>query len=203
MVVCNLRVRVGRNGQQRRFSDVRESNQTHVRQKLQLQNHLMLFARKARLCKARDLTGRCGKMLIAPAAAATLAEDEILRGGHIPNDLVRFRVAHDRAARHLDDEVLTALALAARAASVLAVRGRVFSLIAEIHQGGQIVVHAKDDTAAVSAVAAVGAAGRDVFLAVKRDRAVAAVPGLDVNFCFIDKHGVPLLSSRNRHLLPY
>ena len=55
----------------------------------------------------------------------------------------------------------------------------------------------------MAAVAAVRAARRDVFLAVKRDRAVAAVAGLDVNFCFIDKHGVPLLSSRNRHLLPY
>ena len=70
MVVCNLRVRVGRNGQQRRFSDVRESNQTHVRQKLELQNHLMLFARKTGFCKTRHLPGRRCKVLVAPAAAA-------------------------------------------------------------------------------------------------------------------------------------
>ena len=163
----------------------------------------MLLARESRLREARDLARRRCEMLVAPAAAAAAAEDIVLAVRHVLDDLVRLRVAHDRPARNLDDQVGPALTLAAAALAVLAVRRGVFPLVAEVHQRGQIVVHAKDDAAAVPAVAAVGAAGRDVFLAVKRDRAVAAVPGLDVNFCFIDKHGVPLLSSRNRHLLPH
>ncbi len=72
VIVRNFRVRVRGDGQERRFADIRETDQTDIRQKLQLENDLMLLARETCLCKARDLAGRCGKMLIAPAAAVPL-----------------------------------------------------------------------------------------------------------------------------------
>ena len=61
VIVRNFRVRVRGDGQERRFADIREADQTDVRQKLQLENDLMLLAREACLCKARNLAGRCAK----------------------------------------------------------------------------------------------------------------------------------------------
>ena len=181
-------MRVGRNGQQRRFSDVRESNQTHVRQKLQLQNHFMLFARKTGFCKTRHLPGRRCKVLVAPAASAALAEDKVLRVRHVLDDLVCLAVAHDRAARNLDDQVFSALALASAALSVHAVGRDIFALVAEIHQRGQVVVDSQNNRAAVAAVAAVGSACRNIFFPVESNRAVAARARFHIYFRFINKH---------------
>ena len=50
--------------------------------------------------------------------------------------------------------------------------------------------------AVLAAVAAVGAAGRHIFLAVKADVAVAALAGLDPDFRNIYKHGVTSLKTR-------
>ena len=66
--------------------------------------------------------------------------------------------------------------------------GGVFALIAEIGQGVHPVVGNEQYAAALAAVAAVGTARRDKFLAMERDRAVAAVACLDFNDGFIDNH---------------
>ena len=188
MVVCDLRVRVGRDGKKRRFADVREADQTHIREQFELQNNLVLLAGKTGLCKARHLPGRGRKVLVAPAAAAALAEDIVLRIGHVLDDLVRLAVAHDRTARDLDDEVFSALSLAAAALAVHAVGRDIFALIAEVHEGGQIIVDPQNDRAAVSAVAAVGPSRRHVFFPMEGNRAIAARARLHINFCFINKH---------------
>ena len=145
VIVCDLRMCVRGDRKERGFADVREADKSHIRKELQFENDLVLLTGESSLCKARDLTGRRGKMLVAPAAAAALAENIVLGGGHVLDDLVRLGVADDRAARHLDDEILAALALAARAAPVLTVRRGILSLIAEVHQRGEIVIHAQDD----------------------------------------------------------
>ena len=123
-------------------------------------------------------------MLVAPATASALAENKIRIVGHILDDLIGRRIAHDRAARDLNDQIFPALAAAPRALSVLSVWCGVLALIAEVHQRGQIVVDTQDDVA----VAAVRAARRDVFFPVEGHRAVAAAAGLDDNFNFIYKH---------------
>ena len=71
--------------------------------------------------------------------------------------------------------------LAALAAALAVYTGgrHIFALVAEVHQGGHIVIHLHDDAAAVAAVAAVRAAGGHIFLPVKGDHAVAAVAGTD------------------------
>ena len=66
--------------------------------------------------------------------------------------------------------------------------GGIFALIAEIGQGVHPVVGNEQHAAAFTAVAAVGTARRDKFLAMKCDRAVAAVTRFDFNDGFIDKH---------------
>ena len=135
-------------------------------------------------------------MLVAPAAAAALAEDEIVGIGHILDDLIRLQIAHDGTSGDLDDEVFAVFAAAALALPVFAVRRGIFALVAEVHQRGQVVVHTQDDGAAVAAVAAVRTARSHVFFPVKGHRAVAARAGLDRNAYFINKHEVPPLSVR-------
>jgi hypothetical protein len=50
-------------------------------------------------------------------------------------------------------------------------------------------VRDEDDVAAVAAVAAVGAALRDVLLAAERQAAVAAATGLQVKLCAVGERG--------------
>ena len=127
-------------------------------------------------------------VLVAPAAPAAFAQDEILARGHVLDDFAGLGIAHHGAAGHLDDEVLAPLAGAAGALPVLPVGGGVFSFIAEVHQGGEIVIHPQHDGAAVAAVAAVRPARGHVFLPVEGHRAVAAVAGLDEDPYLIYKH---------------
>ena len=49
VVICNLRLCGGDNRQERRFSNIRKSDQPHVREQFQLQFHLVLLARQPRL----------------------------------------------------------------------------------------------------------------------------------------------------------
>ena len=60
-------------------------------------------------------------------------------------------------------------------------------LVAKVDEGVQAFVDLGDDVAAVTAVAAVRAAARDVFLPTEADAAGAAVAGFDVDFCLIEK----------------
>ena len=191
VVVCDLRAGIGRDGQQRGLADIREADKADIRQQLQLQHDLVLLAGQAGLGKARHLTGRRGKMLVAPATAAALAEDKVRIVGHILDDLVRCGIAHDRTARDLNDKVLAALAGAARALPVLTGCRSIFALVAEVHQRGEVVVHAQDDIAALAAVAAVRATCGHIFLAVEGNGTIAAVTGLHRHLDFINKHRGP------------
>ena len=92
------------------------------------------------------------------------------------------------AARHADDQIGAILALAAVAAAVFARSGDIFLLIAEVHQGGEVVVHLEDDRAAAAAVAAVRPAGGVVLLTVEADLAVAALAGDDLDLRNVNKH---------------
>ena len=99
-----------------------------------------------------------------------------------------LRGADDGAHRHLDDDVLAALAAAEHGGAVLAVFRHVLALEAEIHQRVHVVVRQQDDAAAVAAVAAVRAAVLNKLLAMEGNRAVAAAAGLRGDFYLIDKH---------------
>ena len=147
----------------------------------------MLLTLKTGFGKARGLTGRRCEVGVAPAALAAAAENERLGVGHILDDLVALRVAHDGAAGHTDREILALLAVFARALTVHAGLGDVFALVAEVHQCRHVVVDDEDNVAAVAAVTAVGAARGDIFFAVERHRTVAALTGAAENARLINK----------------
>ena len=61
-------------------------------------------------------------------------------------------------------------------------------LVAEVEERRQAGIDAQDDAAAAAAVAAVGAAPRDVRLAAEGGRAVAAVAGTDPDLDVVEEH---------------
>ena len=88
------------------------------------------------------------------------------------------------------------LSRAALAHAVLSVAGNVFSLVAEVHQGGHVPIRPDDNIAAPAAVAAVGSARGHVFFPVEGNRSVAAVPGRDPDRRFVNKQGILLFPLR-------
>ena len=162
------------NADERRFSDVRETDQADVRDDLQFQLEVHILAGQAGLGELGDLAGRGGKVAVAPAAAATLGHDHRFGAGQVSHDKVGLGLLqHSTVGRG------------------------VLALVAEVHQGGQVVVRHKDDITAAAAVAAVRAARRHKFFAVERHRTVAALAGVQPDRGGINKitgcHVVPHL----------
>src|SRR5699024_6830511 len=118
-----------------------------------------------------------GEVLVAPAPPAALTEDEGLVPGDVLDDLLGLRVPDDGAPGDLQDQIGPVLAGAALAGAVHAVFRHIFALIAEVHEGGHVVVGHHHHVAAPAAVAPVGAAGRHVLLPVEGDHPVAPVAG--------------------------
>ena len=179
MVVGDLGLCPADHAEKGALAHVGEADEPHVREELQLQDHVVPLAGEAALGEAGGLPGGGGEVGVAPAALAAAAEDEGLVSGHVLDDLVCLRVPDQCAPGNPDGEGFAVLAAFALALAVHAGLGRIFALVAEVHEGGEVVVHLQDDVAAAAAVAAVGAPGGDVFLPVEGHHAVAPVPGAD------------------------
>ena len=133
-------------------------------------------------------------MDIPPTAAAALCDDLRLIAGEVRKNASGLGFLDQSAPRHADDEILAALAIAARTAAIFPTRGYIFALIAEIRQGGEVVVHLEDNIAALSAVAAVRPAGGHILFPMERNGSIAAFACFDGDFCMVDKHRVSLPS---------
>ena len=140
------------------LAHIGEADQAHISDQLQLQRHLDVLAGHTGLGKLGDLAGRRCKMCVAVAAAATLCDGDGGVVGQVRNDQPALRVLDHGAQRHLDDEVLGILAVAEACAALAALGGSVLALVAEVHQGGKMIVRHKDDVTAAAAIAAVRAA---------------------------------------------
>ena len=188
VIVGDLRVGVGGDGKQGGFTHVGKAHQTHVRQKLQLQNHVPLLSLKTGFGKPGNLTGGGGVMGIAPAAPSALGEDEVLAGGHVHNDLICFGVPDDGAPGDFDDQVFAPFARHFPTLTADTCGGLILALVAEIQKSGQVVVDPENDAAAMPAVAAGRAAGGHIFLPVERHRSIAAPSADDGDAHFIHEH---------------
>ncbi len=80
------------------------------------------------------------------------------------------------------------MAGAVAAFAVAAALGGVFRVVAEMQQSVAMVGRDHGDVAAAPAIAAAGAAAGNVFLAAKRQAAIAAVARFDGDSYFVDKH---------------
>ena len=148
---------------------------------------MQVLPRQAGLGELGDLTGGRGKMAVAPAAAAAFGHHHRFIAGEIRHHKAGLGLLQNGAAGHADDQILRIRAALALGASVLAVLGGVFALVAEIHQSGQVIIGHKDDVAAAAAVAAVRAAGRHEFFAVEGHGAIAALACMQPDGGYVNK----------------
>ncbi len=175
------------------LAHVGEADETHVRNDLEFQAQMQVLAGQAGLGKTGNLAGGGGEPGIAPAAAAALGHHHRLGAGEVGHNQAAVSLFQHGAAGHTDDQVFGVAALLPGTAAVFAVGGVVLALVAEVHQGGQVVVRHKDDVAAAAAVAAVRAAGCHEFFTVEADGTVAALACVQPDGSGIDKiagHGI-------------
>ena len=140
---------------------------------------------------ARRLVRGGGKLRVAASAApAARDHDAFIGAREVVNFLARVLVVNDRADRHLQHNVFAIAAGFVRAFAVPSALGFVFRIEAEMHERVVALARFHPDVAALAAIAARRPAARHEFLPPERHAAVAAIPGLDSNFGFIDKHNV-------------
>ena len=187
MVVCDLGLGGADGGDEGGLAHIGEADQAHIRDQFQLQRHLNVLTGHAGLGKLGDLAGGGGKMCIAVAAAAALGDGDRGVVRQVRDDQAALGVLDHGAQRHLDDKVLGVLAVAQACAALAALRGHILAFIAEIHQGGQMIVRHKDDVAAPAAVAAVRAACGHEFFAVEAHRTIAALARMEPYRGDVDK----------------
>src|SRR5699024_10916300 len=126
------------------------------------------------------------------AAAAAPGHHDRLVARDVGHDQPGLGLFENGAPGHPDDQVLGVLPLLAGAAAVFAGVGGVFALVAELHQGGEVVVRHKQDVPAAAAVAAVRPARRDELFAVEADGPVAPLAGMQPDGGGINNIGVRL-----------
>src|SRR5207253_4074363 len=105
-------------------------------------------------------------------------------------DMLTVVRKHLRPHRHLDDEVLAAGAGLVLPGPALAALGPEMLGVAEVDQGIEALDRFEDDVAAFAAVAAIGAAIFDIFLAPEADGARAAGTGAEEDLGLVEEmHG--------------
>src|SRR3569623_111891 len=165
---------------QRRLAGGGLAQQPDGGQHLQLQIEFTHFARRAFGELAWRTVGAAFETGVADAVAATLRQAQALAGGNqVADDFAGVAVAHHRADRYRDDEIVAALTDTVATHAVLAALCLEFTGVAKIDQGIEIDVGDQKHTAAVAAVAAVRPAERDEFFAAQTRAAITAVAGLD------------------------
>ena len=130
-----------------------------------------------------------------PAAAVAAAGDEhaFALAGQVgeqsPGVLgIVGLLVDQRAQRHSQLEIAAGLAGAVRAHAVLAAPGVELRMEPVTDQGVGVRAGDDEDRSAGTAVAAARTAARDELLAAKRQAAVSAVAGDDVNVDFVNEH---------------
>ncbi len=174
---------------QRGLADIRIADQADIGQKLQFQAEHALFAGPPGFMLARSLVSRGREACIAASTAPAAGNDNTIVGaGEVVYFLSGFVVVHDRAHRNFQQDVHALAAGAVRAFAVTSALRLVFRIEAEVHQRVVAFAGLHDDVAALAAIAARRSAARDKLLPAESHAAIAAVPGLDPNFCLVDEH---------------
>ena len=133
------------------------------------------------------LAGREGG--VAQATPATGGDDDLGAGPDQVGQDLAVLVAHERAVGHLQQQVVAVGAAAVVAGTGLAVAGLAVRLVVVVDERRDVLDHAQHHVAAVSTVAAVGAAEGLELLAMHRRHAVPAVARSDVERHLVDEAG--------------
>jgi len=189
-IARHLRARRGDARDQRRLAGVREAEQPHVGEHLQLEPQPALLPGLTGLDRERRLVGGSGEHRVAPPAAAALfGEPALAVLEQLGQHLAGVVVLHHRAERQADLDVVAPLAVLARARAVRAAPGAVELAVAGVEQRRELPVRHQRDGAAAAAVAPVGAAARHELLAAERAAPPSAIAAADEDAAFVDEIG--------------
>ena len=188
-VVGDLGLGGGEAGDEGGFADVGVADEAGVGEQTEFEAVVALFAGAAEFVLARGLMGGGGEVLVAAASAAAAGDDDGLAGvGEVVDEFAGLVVEEEGADGDFEGDGLAGFAGAVGAEAVAAALGLVLGVEAEVDQGVVGEGGGHEDVAAVAAVSAGGAATGNELLAAEGHAAVAAVAGLDADFCFINKH---------------
>src|SRR5690606_8045643 len=112
---------------------------------------------------------------------------------------------HLGAHRHLEDRIFALGAMAVLAHAMMAGLRLEMLLVAVVDQRVEAIDAADDDIAPASAIAAIGAAELDEFLAQERHRAGTAIAGTDIDLGLIEEFhgsGLSVVARTGRILRP-
>ena len=190
-VVRDLRARRGHRADERRLAGVRQAEQTHIGDHLELELEQPLLAGQPGPELARRAVGAGLELGVAPTALAAARHEQRIAGAHeVAQLLAGLRIPHHRADRHRHIEIVAAAAGAVVAAARLARLRLEIALDTEVRERVDALGRAQPDAAAETAVTAVRAAERHELLAPETQAAAAAVTGLHAHLGFIDEfHG--------------
>src|SRR5690606_16701742 len=167
---------------------VGHAEQADIGQYLELELELAMLAFFARRALARRAVGAGLEVQVAETALAAARDQLALAvAGQVGDQYAGIGVGNDGADRNAQFQVVAALAVAIRAAPVLAALGAEVARVAVVDQRIDIAVGNRIDAAAAAAVAAVRAAEGDELLTAKRGHAVAAVAGGHFDFRFVEE----------------
>src|SRR5471032_396179 len=187
-VVSDLRTRVRYGRNEGGLASVRHAQQADVGQHFQFEAQFAAFAFLALAFLAWCAVGRGLEVDIAPAAFAALGQQfDLAVLGKVGQDFTARVVDDQGADRHAQVNIISALAVAIRAAARLAIARLVHFGKAEIDERVDIAVGHGPDGPALTAIAAIGTAERPEFFTAERGTAVAAIARDDFDFCFVDK----------------
>ena len=181
-VIGDFRPGGGDAGEEGGFPGVGESDQTHVRENLQFQDEPSLHALFARLGETRCLLGGALEMVVAVAAATAAAEDPLLsRIDHLEENLLALGILDDRSDGHLQDDVLSVLALPEAETAARPVLGADHLAVLQVDERPQLRIGPQDDVAAPAAVSAVRSAFRNILRPVQMRAPGPSVPACTEN----------------------
>ena len=191
-VVGDFRPGVRQAGKQRRFASIGQADETGIGDQFQPQPDPQLLAGPPRIGAARRLVGRALEMCVAEAAiAAAQQHDTLARAGEIGKHGFLV-VLHDlRPDRHPQHEVATLGAGAVSPGASTPVLRPEMLPVTVIDQRVEIIESMENDVAALAALAAIGSAEFDEFLAAEAHRAPPAITALQVDLALVEEfHGL-------------
>src|SRR6266567_3055973 len=191
-VIGDFRLRGADRGQKWGFSRIGQADEPGIGDEFQPQENRALLARLAGIGGARRAVGRGFEMRIAEPAVATPGEHRAVADlDEIGQERLAVLVEDLGPGRHFEHEVGARGARALLAHAVLPAAGLEMLAVAIVDQRVEPGYGLRRHVAAAAAVAAIGAAELDEFLAAERHAAVAAVAGPDLDFRLVEKfHGV-------------
>ena len=190
-IIGDLRPRRRHRPDQGRLARIWQPQQADIRQHFQFKLQRALFAFRSRAGLSRRPVGAGFVARVTEAVPTALGHNKPVTMGrqvaeHLGAVLINDRGAHG----YPKNEVLAALAGTVAAAAGLAILGAITAHKTVVDHGVEVFVGFQDDTTAITAIAAIRAAPRNILLPAEAQAAVATVARKHLDACFIYKfHG--------------